>query len=306
MRLSTSYMYQRNIDNMSNATINYNDIYSRLAAGQILLKPSDNPAGTSQAIVYQNALSDMNQYDTARLYAQDSLGLEDNVLNSISNLLTKNLSEKIVAAGNDTYTDSDRQALAIELEGIRDSLIDLGNSKNSSGRYIFGGYQTGTEPFLKDGTYVGGDTAMTQTVGDSTVMQVGHTGNNVFMSGTDDDLFVALNKAIDALQQPIETDEDREALQATLDSVNRSLNNCIDNLGKIQAEVGTNLQQLDQLGASSDIQRITVESRYQQTIGSDSEAMISLITQSKMSEFALNSSMLVFQSMQKMSLFNIL
>lgn len=306
MRLSTSYMYQRNIENMSNATINYNDIYTRLAAGQILLKPSDNPAGASQAIVYQNALSDMNQYDTARLYAQDSLGYEDNVLNSISNLLTKNVSEKIVAAGNDTYTDADRQALAIELEGIRDSLIDLGNSKNSNGRYIFGGYQTGSEPFLKDGTYVGGDTAIMQTVGGSTEMQVGHTGSDVFMSGTDDDLFVALNKAIEALQQPIESDEDREALQETLDSVNKSISNCIDNLGKIQAEVGTNLQQLDQLGASSDTQRINLESRYQQTVGSDSEAMISLITQSKMSEFALNSSMLVFQAMQKMSLFNMI
>lgn len=306
MRLSTSYMYQHNIDSMSNATVNYNNIYTRLAAGQILLKPSDSPSAASQAIVYQNALSDMNQYDTARLYAQDSLGYEDNVLSSISNLLTKNLSEKIVAAGNDTYSDADRQALAIELEGIRDSLVDLGNSKNSNGRYIFGGYQTGSPPFLPDGTYVGGDTAIMQTVGDSTVMQVGHTGSDVFMSGTDDDLFAALNKAIDALQQPIESDEDRQALQETLDGVNRSINRCIDNLGMVQANVGTNLQQLEQLGASSDSHRITVESRYQQTVGSDSEAMISLITQSKMSEFALNSSMLVFQAMQKMSLFNMI
>jgi flagellar hook-associated protein 3 FlgL len=299
-------MYQRNIDSMSNATINYNNTYSRLAAGQVLLSASDNPAAASQVISYQNTLSGMNQYDTARSYAQNSLSQEDNVLNSISGLLTKNLSEKIVAGGNGTYSDADREALATELEGIRDNLIDLGNSKNSSGRYIFAGYKTGSEPFLKDGTYVGGDSAMTQIVADSTEMQVGHTGSDLFLSVTDDDLFNALNTAIEALRQPVESDEDREALQATLDSVNVSVKKNIDNLGKIQASVGTNLQQLEQLGASSDTQRINVETRYQESIGSDSESLINLITQSKMSEFALNSSMLVFQAMQKMTLFNMI
>lgn len=304
MRLSTSYMYQRNIDSLSNATVNFNNIYTRLASGQTLLSPSDNPAAVSQAISYQNALSGMTQYDTARTYAQDSLSQEDNVLNSISGLLTSNLSEKIVAGGNGTYSDADRDALATELEGIRDGLLDLGNSKNSNGRYIFGGYKTGSEPFLKDGTYVGGDTGMTHIVAANTEMQVGHTGSDVFMSGTDDDIFDALNAAIDALRQPIETDEDREALQTTLDGVNVSIKKGIDNLGKIQATVGTNLQQLEQIGASADIERINVEGRYRETIGSDSESTITLITQSKMAEFALNSSMLVFQAMQKMSLFN--
>lgn len=306
MRFSTSYMYQRNVESMSNATINFNNVYTRLAAGQTLLRPSDNPGGASQAIVYQNALSDMNQYDTARLYAQDSLSYEDNALNSMTHLMTKNLTEKIVQAGNDTYSDADREALAVELEGVRDNLLDLGNSKNSNGRYIFGGYQTGSEPFLKDGTYVGGDKAMTQTVGDSAQMQVGHIGSDIFMSGTDDDLFVALDNAIDALRQPIENDADRQALRDVLDDTNRSLNKCIDNLGVVQATVGTNLQQLEQMGFSSDLNKITVESRYQQTIGADTESFINLTTQAAMADFALQSSMLVFQTMKNTSLFNMI
>lgn len=43
MRFSTSYMYQRNVDSMSNATVNFNNVYTRLSAGQTLLKPSDDP-----------------------------------------------------------------------------------------------------------------------------------------------------------------------------------------------------------------------------------------------------------------------
>lgn len=97
IRLSTYYMYQHNIDSLSMATSNENDIYTRLSAGKTLLTPSDDPAGASQSIIYQNALSTLDQFDTARLYAQDELGQQDNALSLIGNILTTNLSEKIVA-----------------------------------------------------------------------------------------------------------------------------------------------------------------------------------------------------------------
>ncbi|CNI69582.1 flagellar hook-associated protein FlgL [Yersinia mollaretii] len=304
MRLSTQYMFQSNINSMSNAMNAGNDIYMQLSAQRTLLTPSDDPAGASQAVIYQNALANMQQFDTARLYAQDALEQEDNTLTSIGHLLTKNLSEKIVAGGNGALSDADRQALATELQGIRDNLLDLGNTTNSNGRYIFGGYKTGSAPFEKDGTYVGGDTAMTQHVADSTEMQVGHIGSDVFMSGSNDDIFVALDSAIAALNEPIVDDADREALQKTLDSANISIKKGIDNLGKVQAQVGTNLQQIDSLAERSAVEQINMQSRLQQTVGSDPSTMITLASQSKMTEFALNSSMMVFQSMQKLSIFN--
>lgn len=304
MRCSTHYMYQHNIDSITKSMSSGNDVNARLAAGQTLLTPSDDPAGASQAVTLQTALASMSQYDTARGYAQDALGQEDSTLSSIAGILTGNLSEKIVAGGNGAYSDKDRQALANELEGIRNNLRDLGNSRNGSGRYIFSGYKTGTEPFAQDGSYVGGDTPITQEVGDSVDMQTSHTGQQLFMSGSDDDLLAAIDKAVDALNKPVTSDDDRKALQDTLDSVNSTVKKNVDNLGKIQAQVGTNLQQLDSLTASSATQEIALTSRLQQTVGSDANTQISLITQSKMSEFALTSSMTVFQTMQKMSIFN--
>lgn len=311
MRLSSLYMYQHSIDSMTKAVSANNDIYARLAAGQTLLKPSDDPAGASAAVIQQSALTNMTRFDTARQYAEDALSQENDALDSIGNLLTKNLSEKIVAGGNGTYSDKERAALATELQGIRDNLINLGNTKNSSGRYMFSGYKTDTQPFNKDtGAYVGGDTAMTQTIASSTDMQVGHTGQDVFMSGSSDDLFAALNKAIDALNQPIDESTDqvaaRQSLQETLDAVNVTVKKGIDNLGKIQAEVGTNLQQIESLGFSSDTQKINLITRLQETVGADADATYTLISTSKMSDFAVNASMLVFQSMQKMSIFNMI
>ncbi|MGD8107189.1 flagellar hook-associated protein FlgL [Pantoea sp. FN0302] len=306
MRISSLYMFQQQINNMSTSNTKFNNIATRLAYGQTLLKPSDDPAGASQAVIYQNTLAKIEHYETARQYAQDTLGQQDTVLNSIGSLLTKNLSEKIVAGGNGTYSAEDRAALAKELEGIRNNLMGLANSRSSNGRYIFAGYNTGSEPFAKDGTYVGGTTPIVQVVADSTEMQVSHTGKDLFLSGTSDDLFVALDSAIEALKAPITDDTGRETLQLTLDKVNVSIKKNIDNLGKIQATVGTNLQQLDILGSSADTHKIEVESTLQETLGADVDTFTTLIGQSKMAEFALNSSYMVFQTMQQMSIFNMI
>lgn len=304
MRLSSHYVFQQTISGMTDAMNNNNRIYNSLSAGQTLLKPSDDPAGASQAIVFQNALAMMDQYDTARTYAEDALGQEDTVLTSLSNILTKNLTEKIVAAGNSTYSDTDREMLATELEGIRKSMMDIANSKNSSGRYIFSGYKTSTLPFAADGTYLGGDTAMSQMVAESSMMNVGHTGSDVFLSGTEDDIFAALDRTIAALKTPVATEEERDALQATLDSTHRSIKNAMNNLGKIQAEVGTNLQQIERLNFSTAEDRIQVQTRLEQTVGSDPGTWTQLVSESKMSDFAMTASMTVFQAMQKMAIFS--
>lgn len=73
----------------------------------------------------------------------------------------------------------------------------------------------------------------------------------------------------------------------------------IDRLGKAQAELGTNLQQLDALDMSGDVMINDTITKVQTAIGADYSTMTSLIMDSKMSEFALNASMMVFQSMQK-------
>lgn len=303
MRLSTYYMYQHNLDGFSRGINNHNAIYERLSAQRNVLRPSDDPAATSQAVALQEGLAKAAQYDTARQQVRAALQLEDDKLSAVGNLLTQNLSEKIVAAGNGALSDSDRQALATEIQAIRDNLRDIGNTRDSSGRYIFAGYSSAQQPFDENGQYLGHATAMTRPVSDSSEMACGHTGSKLFMSGSSDDLLAQLDKAVAALNQPVGDDSDREALRLTLDDVNRSIKNGIDNLGKIQAEVGTSLQQLDSLDLSAATQTIDLETRLQETVGADYDTLIGMIGQSKMSEFALNSSMMVFQNMQKMSIF---
>lgn len=296
MRLSTLYMYQQSAQSMSARMSQSNDAYLRMSAGKTLLKASDDPAAATDAVKYKDALAKLELYSDVRSRARGALEHEDNILSGVGNLLTTTLKEKLVAAGSDAYSDADRNALGKEIEGIRQNLLDLANSRDGNGRYIFGGFKTAKPPYPEDGTYDGGNEARKQTVADGTEMQIGHVGDDVF-----GDIFGILQTAVDELSKE---DIDYDAMKAALSAASQAVDAGIDRLGKAQAELGTNLQQLEALDMSGDVMIIDMKVKVDTAIGADTGVLVSLMAESQMSELALNASMYVYKSMQKMNLFN--
>lgn len=295
MRISTLYMFKQSAESMSKRVSDNNDVYMRLSAGKSLLRASDDPKAATDAVKYQDALAKLEMFRSARSDARSALEHEDNILSSVGNLLTTNLTEKIVAAKSDTWSDEDRAALGKEIAGIRANLLDLANTRDGNGRYIFSGFKTDTPAFTDAGVYQGGSQVRKQTIADDSDMPVSHLGNEVF-----GDIFSILDKAVEELtRDPIV----KEDLDNALSAASLAVEDGIKRLGKTQAELGTNMQQLDALDLTGDTLINDTIVKVQNAIGSDYGTMTSLIMDSKMSEYALNASMLVFQSMQKMNLF---
>lgn len=296
MRISTLYMYQQSSESMTKRMSQSNEAYLRMSAGKTLLKASDDPTAATDAVKHQDALAKLEMYSSVRARARSALEFQDHILNGAGNLMTTTLKEKIVAAGSDAYSDEDRQALGKEIEGIRSNMLGLANSRDASGRYIFSGFNTHTPAFDEDGVYQGGSEARKQTVADGTEMQTGHLGNEIF-----DDIFVLLDKAVTELSRdPINYDD----MRAVLEAASKGIDVGIDRLGKAQAELGTNLLQLDALDLTGNVLINDTIVKVQDAIGSDTGKLVTLVSESQMSELAFNASMYVYKNMQKMNLFN--
>ncbi|HDT1603765.1 TPA: flagellar hook-associated protein FlgL [Enterobacter sichuanensis] len=296
MRVSTLYMYKQSAESMTKRMGQSNEIYLRMSAGKTLLKASDNPTAATDAVKHQDALAQLEMYSGVRSRVRSALEYQDNILNGVGNLMTTTLKEKMVAAGSDAYSDEDRRALGKEIEGIRANLLDLANSRDSAGRYIFSGFNTDTPAFDENGNYQGGNEARQQTVADGTTMQTGHLGDEIF-----DDIFGLLDDAVAELtKDPI----DYDAMRAALEAASKGIDDGIDLLGKAQAELGTNLQQLDALDLTGDVLINDTIVKIQDAIGADTSVLVSLVSESQMSELAFNASMFVYKNMQKMNLFN--
>lgn len=297
MRVSTLYMYKQSAESMTKRMSQSHEVYLRMSAGKTLLKASDNPTAATDAIKHQDALAQLEMYSGVRSRVRSALEYQDNILNGVGNLMTTTLKEKMVAAGSDAYSDEDRRALGKEIEGIRANLLDLANSRDSAGRYIFSGFNTDTPAFDENGNYQGGDEARQQTVADGTTMQTGHLGDEIF-----GDIFALLDDAVAELtNDPI----DYDAMRAALEAASKGIDAGIDSLGKAQAELGTNLQQLDSLDLTGNVLINDTIVKVQDAIGADTSVLVSLVSESQMSELAFNASMFVYKNMQKMNLFNL-
>ncbi len=317
MRLSTTMIYDQQMRGISDSQASWLKAGEQLATGKRVVNPSDDPVAAAQAVVLSQAQAETSQYKTARTFATASLSQEDTNLSQVTSVITQ-AQTAVVAASTGTLSDADRATYATTLTSLRDQLMNLANSTDGNGRYIFAGYKSDTAPFTQDAsgnvTYNGGDTAINQKVDASRTMVTSHTGSQVFNSLTstavaepdgsasETNIFTTLNTAINALQQPL-ADADattKDAAAADMAKANRGLRNSMDNVLKVQSEVGTQLSELDNIESKSDDTALNQSSQMSSLVDADYTSTISTYT---MKQAALQASYKVFSSMSQMSLF---
>lgn len=318
MRISTAMMYQQNMRGVTNAQSEWLRYGEQMSTGKRVIKPSDDPIAASQAVVLSQAQAQNSQYALARTFATQKVSLEENVLGQVTTAI-QSAQEKIVYAGNGTLSDDDRASLATDLEGIRNQILNLANSTDGNGRFIFAGYKTESAPFSGGAnsiTYKGGDSAVTQSVDSSRIMTIGHTGTQVFNSltsnavpepdGTNSEtnLFNMLDSAIETLRKPAEglDDTQKADLTAAIDKTNRGLKNSLNNVLTVRAELGTQLSELDKLDELGGDRALGQAQQMSDLVDVDWNSAISSYV---MQQAALQASYKAFSDMQGMSLFQL-
>ncbi len=115
-------------------------------------RPSDDPAAASQVVNERAELRQLDTFINATSSVDARLRVADSVLSDNLNLLTT-AQTKTAAASNSFVTPPQREALALEIEGIRDTLLSNVNTQ-VKGAYIFSGTSLTTVPYAKDGAGV--------------------------------------------------------------------------------------------------------------------------------------------------------
>ncbi len=315
MRISTQMMYQQNMRGITDSQSKWLSYGEQMSTGKRVNRPSDDPIAASQAVVLSQAQSENSQFKLARSFATQRVGLEESVLAQVTTAL-QSAQDKIVYAGNGSLSDNDRNSIATDLQGIRDQLVNLANSTDGNGRYIFAGYKTDAPAFDQaSGKYDGGDTPIRQQVDSARNMQISHTGSEVFESFTSNaapepdgstpekNLFKIIDNAIAALNKPVDGDQAKaDLLSLDIDKANRGFRNSLDNVLTVRADLGTKLTELDALDTLGSDRALGQTQQMSDLIDVDWNAAISSYT---MQQAALQASYKAFSDMQGMSLFQL-
>ena len=120
-------------------------LFEQVSTNKRINRSSDDPVGTSQSMKLRDQLKQANEYEnvikTADAWTNISSISLDNAIST-----WKRVNEVAISSSDGTKTEADRMGMAEELEQLLQHLTQIGNASHG-GRYIFGGSETGKNPF---------------------------------------------------------------------------------------------------------------------------------------------------------------
>ncbi len=147
MRISTQMMQRLAVGSILDRQSSLSQTQQQLATGRKFLTPSEDPSASTQVLTNNQRLSITKQYQTNADRATSRLESEESILAAAGNSLQR-IRELTVQSQNGLLGTNERGAIAAELDQRLAELMDLANSKDGSGEYLFSGFQGNTEPFV--------------------------------------------------------------------------------------------------------------------------------------------------------------
>ena len=149
MAISTRVYNDQALSMLNRITGDIQDIQSRISTGKNVLRASDAPAISTKISFSTDQKMMIERFNANIDSARNRLSQAEIAVSSAVNIMQRTY-ELSIQARNDTHGLSDRKVIATEIKNLRDQLLALANTQDTSGQYIFAGHRVTTEPFVED------------------------------------------------------------------------------------------------------------------------------------------------------------
>jgi flagellar hook-associated protein 3 FlgL len=149
MRVTTAHSYDTTIAQLSKRQAELVEKQERISTGKRVIRASDDPVSAALSEAVQNRLSRVQTDQRAIDASRTSMQQAESALGEAGDLVQR-VRDLIVAGGNATYGDTERLALAKQIQGLRDQLFSVANRQDSAGRSLFGGLGGSSTPFVQE------------------------------------------------------------------------------------------------------------------------------------------------------------
>ncbi|MCU1425630.1 MAG: flagellar hook-associated protein 3 [Microbacteriaceae bacterium] len=147
-----------------------------------IARPSDDPAGAADSMRVRSEQSAATQFARNIDDGNAWLTTVDTALSSASGIMAKVRDLTVQGANDGAMSVSQKEAIAIELEGLRAELLTTANTKYL-GRTVFAGNSDAGVAFSADLEFTGTGSAVERRIGTDTAVRVDADGSAVFGVG---------------------------------------------------------------------------------------------------------------------------
>jgi len=299
-RISTSMMYQSHVANMLSRQVRLEHMGQQLSSQKRLVTAKDDPVDAGCTIALERSLAALTQYGKNTNMVQSRLGLQENALENAGAAMNR-AKDLTIAAGNGVLAPENRKSLAIELEKLKDTVMELANAADGNGRYLFAGAADAKAPFSNTNgeiSYHGDNLRREIEIAPDTFVKDTVPGSEVFFNiGPDkQSVFSIFDRLTETLNNTAISPEDlNKALSDGLRDIslaNEQFVSARTAIGVQQAHIDTTLD----LRAANEVALRTHLSSIQDL------DMAKAIGDYQMEQIALQASQSVYMKMQGMSL----
>lgn len=234
MRVTEGMRYSQVLANLANITSQHADASRQAATGIRVGKPSDDPIAAAELARLSASSSQTKAHLSTINAVRGDAELTESTLSDASDIFSR-LKEIALQGANGEFSADDRKTLGVEVDGLKDALLKLGNTRGTRG-YLFSGSAVTTSAFDATGAFQGNDNAHTVQIGNSTPTAVSTSGTEAFVVVGGRDVFADLQALSTALAA-----NDVANIRASIDNVSASQTQLIN----ARARSGLVLSKLD-------------------------------------------------------------
>ncbi len=227
-RITQGMLTSRSVDWLQSSLSRTAKVQEQLSTGRVLNRPSDSPTGTTSAMRLRSELNDQRQYARNAEDGSAWLNLIDSTVGGMTNDVRRARELALQGANTGVMSPASREALATEIEQIRESLVAQTNT-DYLGRPVFGGVTPGGKAFDASGAYVGVPGEVRRTVAAGVTVRVDVTGTDL-VGPNGSSLFDDLEVLADAV---------RAGDFTTIGNGLTALQGRLDQLAVVRAQVGS-------------------------------------------------------------------
>jgi flagellar hook-associated protein 3 FlgL len=257
-RITDSSIHTRVLANLQRNLAKGAKIQEQLSSGKQLNRPSDSPAGTVAALQLRAESRTSQQYTRNADDGMGWLGTVEDTLNSASTLVNRARDLTVQGMNAGTNGRLANEALAAEVDQIRESLISRANTRYLD-RPVFGGTTDDPVAYDTNGNFTGNPydpadpltTSVSRTVGSNVKVRVDLTGEEAFGDNTTG-LFRVLERISDSLKAG-----DGEQLRIDITDLDKSG----DQLKSAISEIGSRYNRISQMKDSAQDRLLSVTSQ---------------------------------------------
>lgn len=176
----TSNSYYRDISaNNNKLAEKLFDVNKQISSGQKIQYAYEGTSTFVDTLRLDNEITTLEQVKKSTQSGYKFSTQSDNILSEMTDALDT-FKVKLIQASNAANSDTSLDAIAKELRGVQEHLINLSNT-SLNGQYLFSGSAVKVKPINADGTYNGNDQVMNAFLGSNVEKQYNIAGSDLFL-----------------------------------------------------------------------------------------------------------------------------